>query len=40
MDEKDELKQVSSAREKMLQDVEDSRSFMKRMSRKGEITEP
>ena len=39
-DEKDERKSVSSAKENMLEDVEESRSFMKRMNRTGEITEP
>jgi len=30
---------VSSAKEKILADVEESRSFMKRMNKTGEITE-
>ena len=30
---------MSSAKEKMLEDVEESRPFMKRMNRTGEITE-
>jgi len=36
----DELKEVSLAKEKILEDVEKSRSFMKRMNRTGEITWP
>ena len=31
---------MSSAKENMLEDVEKSRSFMKRMNRTGEVTEP
>ena len=31
---------MSSAKEKILEDVEESRSFMMRMNRTGEITEP
>jgi len=31
---------VSSAKEKILEDVEESRSFMNKMNRTGEITEP
>jgi len=31
---------VSLAKEKILEDIEESRSFMKRMNRRGEITEP
>ena len=31
---------MSSANENMLEDVEESRSFMKRMNRAGEIAEP
>ena len=34
------LKQLSSAKENMLQDVEENRSFMKRMNKTGEPTEP
>ena len=40
LDEKDELKDVSSAKEKILEDVEESRSFMTMMKRTGEIKEP
>ena len=31
---------MSSAKENMLEDVEESRSFMKRMNRIGDITNP
>ena len=31
---------MSSAKEKILEDVEESRSFMKRINRKGEKAEP
>ena len=31
---------MASAKEKIVEDVEESRSFMKMINRKGEITEP
>ena len=31
---------MSSAKENKLEDVEESRSFMKRMNRTGKVTEP
>ena len=40
LNENEELRKVSSAKEGMLEDVEASRSFMKRMKSTGEITEP
>ena len=36
----EELRKVSSAKERMLEDVEVSRSLMKRMKSIGEMTEP
>ena len=40
LNEKEELRNVSSAKGLMLEDVEASRSFMKRMKSTGEMTEP
>ena len=40
LNENDELKYVSSVKHNMLKNIEESRSFMKRMNRTGEITEP
>ena len=40
LNENEELRKVSSAKEWMLEDVEVSRSFMKRMKSTGEMTEP
>ena len=31
---------MSSAKDDMLEDVEESRSFMKKMNRTGDVTEP
>ena len=40
LNENEELRKVSSAKEWMLEDVEVSRSLMKRMNSTGEMTEP
>ena len=40
LSENEELRKVSSAKEKMLEDVEVNRSLMKRMKSTGEMTEP
>ena len=40
LNETEELRKVSSAKERMLEDVEVSRPFMKRIKSTGEMTEP
>ena len=40
VNENEELRKVSSAKERMLEEVVESRSFMKRINNIGEMTEP